>query len=129
LRVIKVKESIPYFLQSTKLDDTIIDSYFGLGLAYLNIKEYKLAIEAFCECVKIDNGYIMTYFKRAECYYHTGEYDLAIYDYGKSLESFEDYVTMMKNSNVIIDVQETYFELQFKYSNCFVCIEGIYFLN
>jgi protein O-GlcNAc transferase len=73
LELRKLNKAIEYLENSISGDSTDVDSYYYLGFAHLELKEFEEAILFYTKAIELDPECEKAYKGRATCYYYIGD--------------------------------------------------------
>ena len=79
------KNSIVFWNEVIKTNDTIANAYLNRGTAYFTLGEYSLAMKDFNKAIEIFPDYVKAYNNLGSVYGKLGRYDLALKQYDRSL--------------------------------------------
>jgi len=80
------RSAINYLDKAIELDPFLEEAYVERGMAYIELKEFSLAIEDFNESIKLNNKLLEGFRGRATAQFESGNYSLAVKDFSTAIE-------------------------------------------
>jgi tetratricopeptide (TPR) repeat protein len=82
----KVKDAIVLYKKALAIKPNFPSALNQLGICYIKLKQYELALETLSKAIMLDGKDSMPYMNRATAYQHLGKIDLAQNDYQTALK-------------------------------------------
>ncbi len=93
----KFKEAITDYKKAIELDNSSQETYFRLGLCFMELKQNSNAIEMFDKVIKLNQTFVDAYYNKGLCLSKLGRFEEAIFNYNfilsydrKNLIKFSD---------------------------------------
>ena len=89
--------AIEYYNQAIRLDPAYAAAYYNRGLAYHDLKQFKLSIRDYGKAIELEANFTSAFNNRGNAYSDLKHYRLAIDDYNKALELDPNYSQAYNN--------------------------------
>jgi tetratricopeptide (TPR) repeat protein len=93
----KNKEAIDNYSKAISLKPDYAPAYSNRGVAYVNIRQYRMAVEDYSRAVRLKPDYAIAYNNRGIAYANLGQHQMAIEDYKQATGLKSEYANAYFN--------------------------------